>query len=111
MYNKKTLTFTFHYHWGDFCHWSFVLRGGFCPGGLLSCSPIDDVSLTGFVFSKNDPCFTYFFIGLRISQKNILKYGENKECCLIYRITKAKSNKFRFTQQFLHVLYHKHQKC
>jgi hypothetical protein len=33
MYNKKTLTFTFHHYWGAFCQGAFVL-GGFCPGGF-----------------------------------------------------------------------------
>ena len=25
MYNKKTLTFTFHHYWGAFCQGAFVL--------------------------------------------------------------------------------------
>ena len=25
MYNKKTLTFTFHHYWGGFCQGAFVL--------------------------------------------------------------------------------------
>jgi hypothetical protein len=35
MYNKKTLTFTFHHYWGPFCQGAFVL-GGLLSGELLS---------------------------------------------------------------------------
>jgi hypothetical protein len=35
MYNKKTLTFTFHHYWGAFCQgasvWGAFVLGGFCP--------------------------------------------------------------------------------
>jgi len=29
MYNKKTLTFTFHHYWGGFLSGGFCLRGAF----------------------------------------------------------------------------------
>ena len=45
MYNKKTLTFTFHYYWGPFYQGACVL-GELLYGGLLCCSekPVNDQS-------------------------------------------------------------------
>jgi hypothetical protein len=35
MYNKKTLTFTFHHYWGAFCQGAFVLGGAFVWGAFV----------------------------------------------------------------------------
>ena len=38
MYNKKTLTFTFHHYWGAFCQKAFVL-GEPLSGGAFVLDP------------------------------------------------------------------------
>ena len=35
MYNKKTLTFTFHHYWGAFYQAAFVLGGAFVQGAFV----------------------------------------------------------------------------
>ena len=35
MYNKKTLTFTFHHYWGAFCQGAFCPRGAFVQGAFV----------------------------------------------------------------------------
>ena len=47
MYNKKTLTFTFHHYWGAFCQGDFVGGGG---GGGVCPRPIQNVYVI-YIFS------------------------------------------------------------